>query len=338
MHSWCTPEPEKDKILENLPMKWEERNDMNRLFTLPVLMLAVALASALAMAQAQTQPAQEQQQKPKPQLGQAQTQEEYQAYDALTKATINEERIKLINTFLTTYPDSGLSVYVHQIAATTHQQMNNFDKLVEHGEKSLELLPDNMVLLTLLANAYAERNKPDKAVERAQKAIALAEKMEKPAQATDEQWKMWHQQKPQILATNYASMGVAYLVKHQNEKSAANPAEEKPAGADAPVPASLQSAIENLNKAVSLNPKDDFAHYRLGIAYTMANKAEAAINSYARAVALNGYVSGQAKEKLELVYKLTHNNSMDGLDAVVQKAKDEFNKPAEGTSPPPANQ
>lgn len=299
--------------------------------------LTVALASAFALAQAQTPaPAQEQPKAAPPQF-QAKSQEEYNDFIAITSTAANEERAKKVEEFFTKYPEAGLAPYVHQIAATTYQQLNNFDKLVFHGEKALEIWPDNPnspVLMMVLANAYSERNFPDKALERAQKSIAAIEKMEKPAQVADA---VWNQQKPQLLATNYAAMGVAYLTKYNNQKVAKPAGDPPPAGTEAPVDPSLQMAIESLNKAVSLNPKDDFASYRLGIAYTMANKAEAAINAYARAVALNGFVSAPAKEKLEAVYKLTHNNTLDGLDDVIKKAKDELAAPpATPASPPPA--
>lgn len=308
--------------------------------------LTVALASAFALAQAQTPtpaqaqtpaPAQEQPKAAQPQF-QAKSQEEYNDFIAITSTAANEERAKKVEEFFTKYPEAGLAPYVHQIAATTYQQLNNFDKLVFHAEKALTIWPENPqspVLMMVLANAYSERNFPDKALDRAQKSIAAIEKMEKPAQVADA---VWNQQKPQLLATNHAAMGVAYLTKYQNQPKAAKPEGDPPqAGTEAPVDPTLQLAIESLNKAVSLNPKDDFAAYRLGIAYTMANKAEAAINAYARAVALEGYVSAPAKEKLEAVYKMTHNNTLDGLADVIKKAKDELAAPPPtSASPPPA--
>ena len=41
------------------------------------------------------------------------------------------------------------------------------------------------------------------------------------------------------------------------------------------------------------------------------------------------------RRRLEAVYKLTHNNTLDGLDDIIKKAKDELAAPP-AASPPPA--
>ena len=301
-----------------------------RPFVTSAVMAALALTPNFMVhaAPAVQKPAQQQPQKAQPpprELGKPQTKEEYDAYVAITQVVDPAQRAQLTEKYIQDFPNSGLTPYVHQIAATTYQQMNNFEKLAEHGEATLQELPDSPVILTLLANGYAERGKPDIALERSDKALASINALQVPAQMDPEQFK---KEKDNLLATVYSSMGVAYLAKATDEraKKAAEPKTDPPAGEsgekpkDAPDP-NLEAAIVNLNKAIDLNPKDDYSYFRLGIVFTLKNDAENAIDAYAKAVAVGGAVTDNAKENLEKVYKLTHENSLDGLAERISKAK-----------------
>ncbi|HEV8130693.1 MAG TPA: tetratricopeptide repeat protein [Acidobacteriota bacterium] len=335
---------------------------MNKL-SISALALALAVTPSFALQAAQTgqqqtpqtQPGQQPAPAPKPPrvVGQAQTQEEFQAYQTITQTSDAQQRAKLIEDFFQKYPDSGLTFWMQQVAVSTYQQLNNPDKLVEHGEAALRSWEkDNQalsgmkaspaVILTMLANAYAERGKPDPALERADKAIAEIEKLQPPPGIDAAQFASG---KNQLLETVYASKGVAYLAKTQDARAKKANEPKPPTDPNNPAASNqkkdepdpnLEAAITNLNKAIELNPKDDFVYFRLGIAYTLKNDAERAIDYYAKAVALSGYVSKIAKENLEKVYKLTHDNKLDGLDQRIAKAKESLNAPPAPTPPPPA--
>ena len=301
-----------------------------RTFVTSAVMAALALAPNFMAhaAPAAQKPAQQQPQKAQPpprELGKPQTKEEYDAYVAITQATDPQQRAQLSEKYIQDFPDSGLTPYVHQIAATTYQQMNNFEKLAEHGEATLQELPDSPVILTLLANGYADRGKPDMALERSDKALASINALQPPAQMDPEQFK---KEKDNLLATVYSSMGVAYLARATDEraKKAAEPKTDPVADESGEKPKeepdpNLEAAITNLNKAIELNVKDDYSYFRLGIVFTLKNDAENAIDAYAKAVAIGGAVTPNAKENLEKVYKLTHQDSLDGLEERISKAK-----------------
>ncbi|HEY3128816.1 MAG TPA: hypothetical protein VGL91_05120 [Acidobacteriota bacterium] len=337
---------------------------MKNLFTAAVI-LALILTPTLALqaVQQQQQPQQGQQPaqpapKPPRVLGQPQTREEYDKYVAITQATDNQQRAKLSEDFLKDFPDSGLTPYVHQIAATTYQQLNNYDKLVEHGEATLKELPDNAVILTFLASGYAQRGKPDLAVERADKAVTAINALQAPPNVNPADFAKG---KNDLLSMAYGSKGIAYVAKSQDArmKKAAEPKKEEPANPANPAnpgatangkkddDPNLELALTNLKKAIELNPKDDLAYFEMGISYTLKNDADNAVDSYAKAVAIGGFVSNLAKDKLkavlEAVLKPTQAGATEPLDQrvtkrmdeAVAKAKASLNAPPPSAPPPP---
>ncbi|MBI4455397.1 MAG: hypothetical protein HY644_05800 [Acidobacteria bacterium] len=324
---------------------------MKTIFALALSLVLAGGGFALqAVARSPQKSAQEGQaaQKPPRVVGQPQTKEEYDAYIAITQATDNQQRANLCEELLQKFPDSGLTPYVHQIAATTYQQLNNFDKLTEHGEGALKELPDNAVILTILASAYADRGKPDLALERAEKAFKAIEALQAPPQVDPAEFAKG---KEQLLSTVYAAQGVAYLAKVQEAraKKAAEPKQETSGdGGGAPeekkeeADPNLDSAVADLNKALALNPKDDYSYFRLGIAYTLKNDVENAKAAYAKAVAVGGNetVEKMARDQLQAVLKAVLKVSQEGesetLDDRVAKAlEEEIAKAKEALSAPP---
>lgn len=315
--------------------------------TTMLLMLVAVLAQKSKQKPAQEQAAQEQtpQEPAKPVLGQAQTQEEYNDYMKISQVTLPVDepgkaelvnqfkskynrtpgdpelgvfvRVRTAEEFLSKYPESGLAPFVHQQSALFYQQLNDFSGLSEHGEKALEKLPENPLIMTILASAYAEKQDHDKCLEKAEKAIQLLNNMVKPAALTDEQWT---QNKANLLSTNFASLGMVHLSRAQAG-----------AGGDEQKKTDLQKAVDNFQQALANNKMDDISYYRMGISFTLLNKGDEAIQALAKAVAVNGVVFEQARDLLEKIYKKTHQDSLTGLDEIISKAKQEL-QPAQQQS------
>ncbi|MBI2821569.1 MAG: hypothetical protein HYX74_05040 [Acidobacteria bacterium] len=303
-------------------------------FALVILVTIAATeeSPAAPARQEQVQPAQ----KAPREVGKPQTREEYDAYIAMTQAQDPRQQVELCEKYLNDFPDSGLTSYVHQIAATAYQQLNNFDKLVEHGEATLKELPESPVVLTMLVNAYAERGKPDLALERADQAVSVISNLQVPAQTDPAQFA---REKQNLLATVYSSKGLAHLVKAQEARdAAAAEAKQQPPGEggiaseDAKKQEAhpdLQMAISNLNKALELNPKDNVVYFRLGIAHTLKNDVENAKSSYAKAIALgeNETVVQMARDELKAiltaVLKVSQEEASESLEQRVAKAMEE---------------
>jgi tetratricopeptide (TPR) repeat protein len=277
--------------------------------------------------------------------------EEVADYFKITQTQEPKERVELIETFLKRYPDSRHASTLHQMATANYQQLNNYEKMVEHGEKTLEALPANPATLTLLALAYAYHGEADKALDRASRSIGVLEKLTVPANVEPARFMA---ERNQYLASNYASMGSASLTKFEEARKArrdkeaaaavvagaagvqpappakggAKPAEPATGAAatpllppDSPEVVALAKAQGYFTRSLELNPDYDFARFQLGIVYAYQNKAEQALESFARTVALNGGFAEMARQNLEAIYKVTHKDSLEGLEEFVAKFK-----------------
>jgi tetratricopeptide (TPR) repeat protein len=263
-------------------------------------------------------------------------------YFRITQAKEPGARASLIEEFLKKYPESQYVVTLHQMATAAYQQVNNYEKMVEHGEKTLQTLPASASMLSVLALAYASHGEADKATDRASRAITLLEKLTLPANADPTRFAA---ERNQYLASNYACLGSASLTKFEaarkarQETTATDPvvgpptpatAEGKQAdgASTASPPAQLPNEVLHLAKsegylsrALELSPGYEFAQFQIGIVYAYQNRADKAMEAFARTIALQGSFSEMARQNLEAIYKTTHKNSLDGLEDFMARFK-----------------
>ncbi len=243
-----------------------------------------------------------QQAKPSTKQPQAKSKAEYDAFVTFnsehdfTKKTVEGEQ------FMKDYPASELTVpFVLPQMVIAYQQLNNYEKTVEYGEKILSADPNNVFALFMLSQVIPERikdedldrqEKMDKTTQYAKKVLDLTGTMAKPDQFTDDQWKA---QKAQLQGGAYSALGLVAL--HQKN---------------------YDEAVNQYKKSIEIYPKDPIAFYRLGLAYSFAKKSDEAIKALATSVAMNG--PAQARSYLEQLYKAKNNGSLDGLDKVISDA------------------
>ena len=249
--------------------------------------------------------------KPPRVVGQPQTEQEREAWMAIERAASFEEKGQLAENFLTQFPESGLTPFAHQVLAFRYQQVNDYEKFMLHAEKSLEEVPENPVLLTLLAAAYAQRNQADKATARAQQALQLLQRMEKPGNMSEAEWVM---NREQLEADSHYALGVASLARH-SQTPAANISEDQ----------NLKTAIEELQKAIELDPAHERGYFQLGFAFARQNNGEKSIQAYARAAAIGGAVQPLAREQLGKVYEFVFK-SKEGVEQVIEREKEYINE------------
>jgi tetratricopeptide (TPR) repeat protein len=80
-------------------------------------------------------------------------------------------------------------------------------------------------------------------------------------------------------------------------------------------------AAELFEKVVKFDPKQESAYYLLGQSKWRMKDHEGAINAFAKCVVLGGANSAKARQPMEDLYKALHNNTLDGMDQVLAKAK-----------------
>ena len=97
-------------------------------------------------------------------------------------------------------------------------------------------------------------------------------------------------------------------------------------------------AVNHYTESLKYYPKNDEAHFQTGMSHWRfsaglaaaddAAKQKAqdqAIDAFAKATVIGKARAAKAREYLELLYKPRHNNTLDGLDALLAKAKAEAN-------------
>jgi len=246
--------------------------------------------------------------------------------------------------------DNRLKAFAYANAMVAAQQTNNFDKIVEYGDKVLAIEPNDLNAMVVLATTIPERLPQNDAAKKAalDKAGGLATKaldgvqkffsQPKPANVPDAQW---NQQKADLEGQLHATLGLIALNRQEY-----------------PV------AVTEFQSALKSTPKDGVSHYRLGLVFqaqaseaskalveaiNAENKAkidraeqpvidelvakrqgietdarekrDKAIDELATAVAIGGVVMQPAREALERLYKVKNNDSLEGLDQLIAQKK-----------------
>ena len=229
---------------------------------------------------------------------------EFAAWEVASQSTVPEEVIRLGKDFLVQFPESELAVFVHKRLALSYRQLNDYENIILHAEKALELSPDDFEVRPMLALVFAERGENNRAIDYSQQGLELLETTEKPFDTPVSAWIMLRDRA--VADANYAQ-GLAYL-----KKSLTLAGDPK---------FTLERSVEYLEKAAESEPEYDRAYFRLGDAYSRLNDAEKAIQSYARAVAANGIASELAAQMLQRVYEAL-GQDVEGIGQVTQEQRE----------------
>lgn len=272
------------------------------------MILGMLLFSAVGTAQAQETAEQESQEAATPQIGEpikapripgrAQSQEEWDAWQRVIQGVNFAQQAELAEVFLKTYPSSGLSANAHFFIAQRYHELDDVDNFILHGEQALEELPDLVTILGQLAFFYAERGEAEKAIDRADRALAAIEKMERPASLPINEYVV---QTRQLKAEAKYALGRAYLSLMSSE------VENRPSDPN------LLKSVVNLKEALKLDPRHEYASFRLGFAYRNMNNAEGAMRANARVAILEGVAAPQAKEELGEILGIVKQAAPDSV-------------------------
>ena len=190
------------------------------------------------------------------------------------------------------YAGSPSLVLENQLAGI-YLQMGNADKYVFYAEKVMAQVPiDKTYSMALqVAQIYAQKRNMEKAIEYFSKVMDVyGDKV--PAGVKEADWNV----------TRSIAFGVLAADAYQKKD--------------------LPKAMELYDKVTRFNPKSEDAWYFIGMAKWQGKDQKGAIEPLAKAAVINGKTySPKAKEYLEQLWKAEHNGSLDGLDAVLAKAK-----------------
>lgn len=230
------------------------------------LALVVSMAGLATVARAQQKG---QQKKPTYTLA------EYNAYQAAAKETNPQQRVKLLDDFVSKFPKSTLLPYVYQSYYQTYNQLKQYDKVIEYADKladstspdathgmKLQAIYQREVAFNLSFNDKAPdaNEQAQKAREFAQKGHTLLDELAKPKNMTDAQFAA--QKKGPTALFSYTVGFTSLFLK------------------DYP------AAVTAFRKALESDPKNPVTYFRLGLAYLqIAEQKQAAGQSSAPAAA-----------------------------------------------------
>ncbi len=238
-------------------------------------------------------------------VGQARSQEELEAWNTIERTSDLAEKVRLGRQFYETYPDSGLTAYVHYSLATAYRQADQNEPFIVEAEQALSELPALPEISSYLAFLYAETGKGERAEQLARQTLEGLDGLSRPQNVAAADW----------ARVGYRSRGDAHYALGRVELSRAMSLKDEAAAL-----AALEKAAEHFREALRQDPRNPYASFRLGSVYQNLNQPEQAIDAYARTAALGGVIEPYARKNLQQVYQFVHQD-LDGLEETVLRQK-----------------
>jgi hypothetical protein len=314
--------------------------------TLLTIVLGCAVAAAAQTAQPQAQPApqatapaaQSQQAQPSVQPAQPAAPQqkkeikdpaEYNAYVGAVQQSDPAAKISGLEAFLTQYPNSVMKEDALEILMGTYQQKGDPDKMGDTAQRLLQLNPNNVRALALLA--YSERVKAQanqnpqqnlaNAEQHGQKGLAALQSFAKPEGMSDADYQNLKKQMGGIFN---AAIGVAALQKKD-----------------------FPTATKSLRVAVEATPTDFSIVYPLALAYLQSNPSDVVNGSWFAARAANlapAQMQPQIEKYGKSQYTKYHGSDQGWTDVMAQAKASTTGVPPDGFTitqyvpPSPADQ
>jgi len=248
----------------------------------------VALLFLLAVLPAASKPQQEKGQEAQPAVN-----PEIEAAQTIMQTRDPQQRLALVDQFLTQYPASQYRSNVLVAAAEAHRMQNHFDQAVDFGEQALALNPRDPISLILVADALSEGALPDqpdyqqkinKAEQYSRRALTILPELfaswpHRP-DVPEEQYKL---QENYMEAQVHATLGYIYYRRKE-----------------------FTAAEEELSLATQLNQlRPNAADYeRLGVVQVEQKKYQSAKVSFQRCQELGGAGFQTCGKRIEMIEQM----------------------------------
>ena len=235
--------------------------------------------------------------------------DEYDAFNAMSSEKDPNKKLSLAEAFIQKYATSDFKAQAYVAEMGVYYQLGKSDQAIETARKVLGADPDNLDALSLLsfvfpftfkgtdADAAAKLSQADSD---AHHGLDVLQKFQKPANATDEQFKQYVNPKRALFNS---AVGFVALQKKD-----------------------YPNAITAYKAAIADNPSDVYTFYRLGLAYLYSAPPDYdhAVWYIARAVSLAQAAKNPAADEintyLKRAYVNYHGNDQGLADIITQTA------------------
>lgn len=272
--------------------------------------------------------------------------------NAYSRGQNHTSAMEVADRFTTEAPTAAANakVGVYSRAMAAAEAASKADKVVEYGELVLKTDPANLETLITVSRTLSELQITDEAkkAETLTKALSYATQAKdgasklfggaKPAQVSDSQWK---EAQNSFEGSIYSTLGMIHLNRNEYGHAVANYDESLKRSPKDDVAyfrmglaynsmnrdlfRKLEEAVKAENDAKVAKAEkpvlDELVAKREAVQNDVKANQDKAIDSLAKAVALSGPASQPARQQLERLYKAKNNDSLDGLEDLIQKAK-----------------
>jgi tetratricopeptide (TPR) repeat protein len=217
--------------------------------------------------------------------------EEDAAYKAFQDVPVTDlsKKIDAGEAFDQKYPQSRYRPVVLATLTMVYLQNNQVAKMLETGEKAVELTPNDVATLAIMGQTIpralnATKEDPAKQLVKAEtyckRAIELTPTLPKPANLTDD---AFDRAKNQTLAAAHSGLGLVYVRRGK-----------------------YPEAIPELELSVKLDPAPDpVNYYLLGMANEKASHFDDSITAFSKCAAMQGSLQATCKNGAEEAKKLS---------------------------------
>jgi len=228
------------------------------------------------------------------------SQEETADFKALQSELDPDKAIALADAYTKKYPKSEVLSYVYAFVAGAYAMKNDAGKIVEYGEKSLDLKKDNLMSLLMVCDAIPapqyitqhgadEEKQLTRAEGYAQAALAAIDALKKLPTESDEDFA---KRKAGYVANVHADLGLIHLDRAQEGLMGLDKAELAKAEAE------YRLSVTGVERPEPSN------YYRLGEACRIEGKLDDALAAFTKASELGqGVVKQYADQQIEAVKK-----------------------------------
>ncbi len=212
----------------------------------------------------------------------------YKAFQDVAATDLNK-KIEVGEAFNEKYPQSRYKPVVYATLTMFYLQSGQVQKMLETGEKAVELTPNDVATLAIMGQTIpralnATKDDPAKQLAKAEtyckRAIELTPTLPKPANLTDD---AFDRAKNQTLAAAHSGLGLVYVRRGK-----------------------YAEAIPELELSVKLDPAPDpVNYYLLGMANEKASHFDDSITAFNRCAAMQSSLQATCKNGAEEAKKLS---------------------------------